>query len=295
VAGLADALPLIVIYGLINGATYALISLGFTLLFGVARLLNLVYGALYMVAGYTIYALSVQNGVSIYLAAPAAVAIVVGVGVAVWLVFVRRGTDPMRFMIGTLLVALFLQYYFSYAFGGQVGYIIPGLVADRSLLIFGISVPVLSILAAVVSIALVVALYFWVERSAQGRTLRATAEDPETASLFGVSPFRVALLVVVLSSVLIGVAAVLVVPSAEVTPSMWVDPFVIAFVVAIVGGLGRFLWTLPAAFVLSFSQVVASYYIPYNVSDLVAFAVAIAFIIALPQGFGGVWERRRVG
>jgi branched-chain amino acid transport system permease protein len=295
VAGLANAIPLIVIYGLINGATYALISLGFTLLFGVARLLNLVYGALYMVAGYTIYALTVQKGVSIYLAAPLAVGIVIAVGLAVWLLFARRGTDPMRFMIGTLLVALFLEYFFSYAFGGQVGYIIPGLVTSRSILILGVSVPWLSILAAVVSILLVVVLYFWVERSAQGRTLRATAEDPETASLFGVSPFRVAVLAVVLSSALIGLAAVLVVPSSEVTPSMWVDPFVIAFVVAIVGGLGKFLWTLPAAFLLSFSQVVASYYIPYNVSDLVAFAVAIAFIIVLPQGFGGIWEMHRVG
>jgi branched-chain amino acid transport system permease protein len=295
VAGLANAIPLLAIYGLINGATYALISLGFTLLFGVARLLNLVYGALYMVAGYTIYYLTVLNGVSVYLAAPLAIGIVVAVGLAVWLLFVRRAIDPMRFMIGTLLVALFLEYFFSYAFGGQVGYIIPGLVANRSLLIFGVSVGWLSILAAGVSILLVVVLYLWVERSAYGRTLRATAEDPETASLFGISPFRVALLVVVLSSVLIGLAAVLVVPSSEVTPSMWIDPFVIAFVVAIIGGLGKFLWTLPAAFLLSFSQVVASYYIPYDVSDLVAFAVAIGFILAMPRGFGGIWEKHRVG
>ena len=294
-AGTAGAIAPILVYGLVDGAIYALISLGFTLIFGVSRLLNLVYGALYMVAGYAIFAFVVQDGLSVYVVAPVAVALVIGVGVGTFFLFARRNPDPMRFMVGTLLAALFLQYYFSYSFGGQVGYVVPGLLSSGSVLVGGVSVRENSILAAGVSIVLVAVLYFWVERTSSGRILRATAQDPETVSLFGIAPARVALLVVALSSALIGVAAVLVVPTSEVTPTMWTDPFVIAFVVAIVGGLGRFLWTLPAAFLLSFTQEIVQYYTPYNVTDLAAFAVAIAFILVLPRGIGGLWEAHRVG
>ncbi|NNN17620.1 MAG: branched-chain amino acid ABC transporter permease [Thermoplasmata archaeon] len=294
-ASVDSAIAIILVYGAVGGAIYALISLGFTLIFGVARLLNLVYGALYMVVGYTIYALAVQDGVSIYAAAAVAIAIAIGVGTVSFLLFVRRNPDPIRFMIGTLLIALFLQYYFSYAFQGEAGYIIPGLIPNTSILVMGVSISQLSLLAAGVSVIMVVTLYIWVERTGSGRVLRATASDPETAALFGISPGRVALLVIVLSSALIGLAAVLVVPTGEVTPTMWTGPFIIAFVVAIVGGLGKFLWTLPAAFLVSFSQVTAQYYIPYDVTDLVAFAVAIVFILTLPRGMGGIWEAHRVG
>lgn len=298
-SGAAGAFAPIVIYGTLYGGTYALVSLGFTLIFGVSRLLNLVYGALYMVGAYSVYALAVQDGYSIFLAVPIAIAIVVGVGIVSFLLFVRRNPDPMQFMIGTLLIALFLQYFFSLEFHGYVGYIIPGLLSNQSLLIAGVSVPQLLILAAATSFSLVAALYLWVERTGTGRVLRATASDPETVSLFGISPGRVAFLVVTLSSALIGLAAVLVVPAGGVvTPDMWIEPFVIAFVVAIVGGLGKFLWTLPAAFILSFSQEAVRYgnlTWGNQVSDLIAFAVAIVFILVLPRGIGGVWERHRVG
>jgi branched-subunit amino acid ABC-type transport system permease component len=83
---------------------------------------------------------------------------------------------------------------------------------------------------------------------------------------------------------------VLIVPAQEVDPSMWVEPFIIAFVVAVIGGLGKFKWTLPAAFLLSFCQEFMAFEYPASASvpDIVAFAVAIAFIIVLPRGFGGL-------
>ncbi len=277
----------IAVYGALFGLNYALISLGFTLVFGVSRVLNLAYGALYMVTAYMVYLFAVEWRWEILLAALLAIGISVLVGAAVFLLFSRYAPDPMRFLLGTLLTALLLQYLFSYFFQGEVGLVIPGLAPTQSLLVLGVSVSPVFLLSALVSLALLALLWAWIEWRPYGRVIRAAAEDPETASLFGIHPARVYLVVVLVSSAIIGVAAVLLVPAGVVTPTMWVEPFVIAFVVAVVGGLGKYQWTLPAAFLISFSQMAVLYLTPYDISDIVAFVVAIAFIVLRPQGMGG--------
>lgn len=287
---MAGILAPIVVYGTLFGLTYVLIALGFTLIFGISRVLNLAYGALYMVTAYMVYYLAVEQGFNLLLAAAIAVGIAVAVGIGVFLLCVRFAPDPLRFLIVSFMIALLLQYLFSYYFQGEVGLIIPGLIATREILIFGVSVSPVYLATAVTALALLVLLWFWIERTRYGRTIRATAEDPETAALFGIRVRSVYLVVVAISSVLVAVAAVLIVPAQEVTPTMWVEPFVIAFVVSVIGGLGKFKWTLPAAFALSFSQFFVQFEYPTSSSlgDIVAFVVAIAFIIVLPEGIGGI-------
>lgn len=287
---MAGLLAPVLIYGTVFGCTYVLIALGFTLLFGISRVLNLAYGALYMVTAYMVYWLVVEHGVNVWLAIFAAIAVAVAVGVVVFLLCVRFAPDPMRFLIVSLLVALFLQYYIEYEFGGETGLIVPGVIPIKEFLFFGVSISWVYIISAGVALGLLVVLWAWVEWSDYGRTIRATAEDPETAAEFGIRVRSVYLVVVAVSSSLVALAAALIVPAQEATPSMWIEPFVIAFVVAVIGGLGKFKWTLPAAFLLSFCQEYVAFNYPTStsLSDIVAFAVAICFIIILPRGFGGI-------
>ena len=287
---MAGILAPVVVYGTLFGLTYVLVALGFTLLFGISRVLNLAYGALYMVTAYLIYYLAVELGVNLLVAVVVAIAVAIVVGLAVFLLCVRFAPDPMRFLIVSLLVALLLQYLFEYYFYGETGLIIPGLLPSHEFLFYGVSVSPVYVVTAGVALALLVLLWGWVEWTDYGRTIRATAEDPETAALFGIRVRSVYLVVVAVSSALIALAAALIVPAQEVDPNMWIEPFVIAFVVAVIGGLGKFKWTLPAAFLLSFSQyfVQLEYPTSSSLSDIVAFAVAIGFIIVLPQGIGGI-------
>jgi len=263
------------------------VALGFTLVFGVSRVLNLAYGALYMVTAYTVYDLVVERGWSVYPSAAVGLGVCVLIGVSVYLLCSRWAPDPMRFLISTLLIALFLQYLLSYYFQGEVGLTIPGLIAGPSVLVLGVSVSPIFLLAGAASVLLLALVGAWVEWHPYGRLLRATSEDPEVVSLFGIDPRRVSLVVVGVSSLLVGAAAVLIVPAEVVTPTMWIEPFVIAFVVTIVGGLGKFRWTLPASFLVAFTEVVVLFWTPYAISDVVAFLVAIAFILVRPQGMGG--------
>lgn len=284
----------VIVYGTVFGFTYVLLALGFTLLLGISRVLNLAYGALYMVTAYMIFYFAVEMGYNLVLSTVLAGGIAVAVGVAVFLLCTKFAPDPMRFLVVTLLVALLLQYLFSYYFQGQSGYIIPGLLPTKEILLYGVSVSPIYLWTAGITIVVFVALWVWIDWTSYGHTVRAAAEDPETASLFGIRVRTVYLVVVAVSSAIVALAAILIVPAQEVTPTMWVEPFVIAFVVSVIGGLEQFKWTLPAAFLLSFSQfyVEFSYPTSASLSDIVAFLVAIGFIIVLPKGIGGIRSGR---
>jgi branched-subunit amino acid ABC-type transport system permease component len=279
----------ILVYGTVFGLTYVLIALGFTLLFGVSRVLNLSYGALYMVTAYLVYFLAAQLGFDLVVATALAIGFTVAVGVGVFLLCARLAPDPMRFLIVTIFVALLLQYLFEYLYPAGVE-LVPGLVPTAGVLVFGVSVSPTYLVSAAVTLVLLVVLWAWIEWSPYGHAVRATAEDPETAALFGIRVRTVYLVVVVVSSLLVAIAAVLIVPAQEATPTMWIEPFVIAFVVAIIGGLGNFKWTIPAAFLLSFTQFTVVFAFPATsgAQDIVAFLVAIGFIIVLPRGIGGI-------
>ncbi len=279
----------IVVYGVIFGLTYVLIALGFTLLFGISRVLNLTYGALYMVTAYSVYYFAVQLGFNLLLSVALAVGVSVVVGVGVFLLCARLAPDPMRFLIVTIFVALLLQYLFEYWYPGGVE-LVPGLVPIQGILIYGVSVSPTYLVSGGVTLVLIVLLWAWIEWTPYGHAVRATAEDPETAALFGIRVRSVYLVVVAVASILVAIAAVLIVPAQEATPEMWIEPFVIAFVVSVIGGLGNFKWTIPAAFLLSFTQFTVVFEFPATAGaqDIVAFLVAIGFIIVLPHGFGGI-------
>ena len=278
----------ILIYGAFFGLTYALISIGFTLVFGVSKILNLSYGALYMTTAYLVYYFAVMLGIPLIASVLMSLVVSLLIGLAIFYSILKFNVNPMVFMITMLLFALLLQYLYSYIFGGEIGLIIPGLFSSQSIGIAGASVQISLLVAAIISILLVVGTWLWIDRSSFGRKIRATSEDPEIAETLGINTRRIVLIVLSISIVFVSIAAVLVVPSQEVSPEMWINPFVIAFAVSIIGGLGKFQWILPSAFIVSFAEVTTQYLVPYNISDISAFLIVILFILVFPNGLGGV-------
>jgi len=277
----------IIIYGILFGLNYALISIGFTLVFGVSKILNLSYGALYMTTAYMIYYFAVMNNLPLVISIIFSIILTIAIGLGIFYTILKFTINPMIFMVTMLLFALLLQYIYSYLFGGQVGLIIPSLFSNISISIFGVSVNLSLLSSSIISVFLLFIVSFWIYKTSFGRKIRATAEDPEIAELIGINTKQIILIVLSVSILLVSIASILLVPMQEVTPTMWVDPFVIAFAVSIIGGLGKFEWAIPAAFIVSFAEVISQYLIPYNVSDIVAFIIVILFIIIFPNGIGG--------
>jgi branched-chain amino acid transport system permease protein len=275
------------IYGLLFGFVYALISAGFTLVFGVSKILNLSYGALYMTTAYLIYYFITFLRFPLTGAIVVSILLTVVIGIAIFYFVLRFTKNSNIFMVTMLLFALLLQYLYSYLFGGEVGFIIPGPFPIASFSLAEVSVSYSLFLSAVISIAIVAFAWIWIEKSSFGRKVRATSEDAEVAELLGIDTRKVMMLILVISILFISIAAVLVVPSQEVTPDMWINPFVIAFAVSIIGGLGKFKWVIPSAMIVSFSEVASQYLIHYDVSEIVAFVIVIVFIILFPNGLGG--------
>ena len=239
-----------------------------------------------MTTAYLVY-FFISHGLGLPEAVPLSILFTVVLGLAVFEVHNRFAVNPFSFMMGMLLSSLILQYVYSYLFGGEEGLIIPGFVASSSFSFFSVSVNPEFVFSGAVSLTLVAAVWLWIERTSMGRRIRATSSDPEAARLFGIDVRRTTTVVFVVSTLLVSVAAILLVPSGVVTPSMWLEPFVIAFAVSIMAGLGDFKWVLPAAFLISFGQVIAQYALPYDVSDIVAFALVVVAISIRPTGLGG--------
>ena len=276
----------ILIYGALFGFTYALISIGFTLVFGVSKILNLSYGALYMTTAYMVFYF---DSLALPLVASVAVSIIVTlvIGLGIFYTILKFRVDPMVFMITMLLFALLLQYLYSYLFGGQSGIIIPSLFPISSINIAGASLQVSLLISAIISVVLVVGTWFWISRSSFGRKIRATSEDPEIAESLGIDTRKVVLVVLSISIIFVAIASVLLVPSQEVTPTMWVNPFVIAFAVSIIGGMGKIQWIFPSAFIVSYTEIATQYLVHYNISDISAFVIVILFVLIFPNGLGG--------
>ncbi len=277
----------IIIYGILFGLIYALISAGFTLVFGVSKILNLSYGALYMTTAYMVYYFSVLSHLPLLLSVFLAIVVTIAIGLAIFHFVLKFTKNPMIFMVTMLLFALLLQYFYSYFFGGEIGFIIPGLFSNTSIIIENVSVTISLIISSIISVILIISVWLWIEKSSFGRKVRATSEDPEIAELLGINTKNISLIVLTISIIFIAVASVLIVPSEEVTPDMWINPFVIAFAVSIIGGLGKFQWVIPSAFIVSFAEVITQNLIPYNISTVMAFLIVIIFIIIFPNGLGG--------
>jgi branched-chain amino acid transport system permease protein len=277
----------VIIYTVVYGLNYALIALGFTLVFGVSKILNLLYGSLYMTAAYMVYLFNSTLGFNLIFSDVLSVIITILIGVGFFLLYIRIARDQMSFLMSMFLSALLLQYIYSYFFGGQSGLAISGPVTSASISVLGVSVPESFVVSSMVSVVLISIFWIWIEKTGYGKEVRATANDPEMAQVFGINPWRITLAVFIISTFLVSITSILIVPSSVVTPTMWLDPFVVAFAVSIIAGLGKFRWIIPSAFILSFSQVLTQLILPYNMFNIVGFLIMIIILLTRPVGLGG--------
>lgn len=276
----------VVIFGTIWGAIYTVLALGFTLIFGVARVLNLAYGAIYMVASYLIYSLVSGLGLA---AVPAWIIAVVATsiaGVALYRVFIY----PIRDSLGGVLIvtsgiAIFLQEVAVLVYSTEPRYVptaFPG-----SLEILGVRVTHQQLLTLVVAVALVVLLHAFLVRTRIGRELRAVAQDSEMAALMGIPVQRAYLFAMGLSTALAAAAGALVAPFLTVSPEMGWSPLLVAFTIVVLGGLGSLGGTIVAAFIVAYAEMLTAFLISPQLRDAVTFAIMILTLVFRPHGLYG--------
>jgi branched-chain amino acid transport system permease protein len=279
----------ILVSGLVNGGVYALLAIGFSLIFGVARIVNIAHTAFYMLAAYAFYGLLVKGGLPLAAAIPLAVAAVV----ALSLVCYRLVIEPVRqhesaVLIATIALALIFQESLLISFGGSyLG--IPSAV-DGFASIFGVRVSYQRLIILVVVAAVLGATWFLLNRTRLGLAIRAAANDQEIANLMGINVNRVAMLTMAISVGLAAIAGVVVAPVFVVDPLMWLSPLVIVLAIVVLGGLGSLKGSLIGAFIIGYVEAITVFAVPSGayLKGAVALLIMVIVLLIRPEGLYGV-------
>jgi branched-chain amino acid transport system permease protein len=285
----------ILVTGLVNGGVYALLATGFSLIFGVARIVNIAHTAFYMLAAYCFYMLLVKTGLGFLLAG----LISVGAVTLLSVICYRLVIEPVReheaaVLIATIALALIFQELMLYTFGGHfLG--IPSTL-EGTVRFFGVSVPYQRLLILVVAGAMLFLVWFVLYRTRLGLAIRATANDLEVANLMGMNVHRVAMATVAISVSLAAVAGVVVAPVFVVDPFMWLAPLVTMLAIVVLGGLGSLKGSLIGALIIGYVEAITVFAVPAGayLKGAVALLIMVIVLLARPEGlFGIAFEEER--
>jgi len=279
----------ILVNGLIHGGVYALLAVGFSLIFGVARIINLTYTALYMVAAFIIYALSQIAGLNPLLSIIVTVILVSFLGMFSYQIFIH----PIRehattVLITTVAMAMIFQELLLIFFGGHFRGL-PSLVSGYYVLM-GVRVPNQYFLTFIVVLIILGAVWLLLMKTKLGIAIRSVALDREVANLVGMNTSRIASITMLITSFMAAVAGVIVAPIFTIEPHMWLQPIVIILAIVVMGGLGSIKGSFIAAFIIAFAEISVVFLVPMGsfLKGAVSLTVMIIVLLIKPEGLFGV-------
>jgi len=236
----------ILMTSLIKGSTYAMLAIGFSLIFGVARIVNIAHTAFYMVAAYCIYFTTYRMGFNAFFAMIAAVVFVSLLGLIVYKVFIKPIREhEQAVLIGTIALAIAFQEVMMIIFTGD--YLsVPSLI-DGYATILGNKVFYQQILTFGSVLVVLGLMRVFLMHTRLGLAIRSTAQDREVANLMGMDESRVAMMAVVISVMLAGITGAVIVPLTTVEPFMWSHPLIMMMAVVVLGGMGSIKGSFDAA------------------------------------------------
>jgi branched-chain amino acid transport system permease protein len=280
----------IIISGLISGSVYALLAIGFSLIFGVARIVNFAHTAFYMVAAYCIYVVTQKMGFHPMWGMVAAIVLVTLLGIISYKVLI----NPIRehegaVLIATIALAMAFQEIMAIIFTGT--YLsVPSLVKGY-FTILGVKVFYQQLLTFCAALLILVVLWALLMKTKLGLAIRSTAQDREVANLMGINEARVAMMTMGLSVGLAAFTGAIVVPLTILEPHMWMHPLIMMMAVVVLGGLGSLKGSFLGAYILGFAEAIVVFLAPMGafLKGSVALSVMIVVLLIRPEGLFGVY------
>ncbi|MEO5692928.1 MAG: branched-chain amino acid ABC transporter permease [Usitatibacter sp.] len=285
----------LLVNGLIFGLFYALMAVGLAMIFGVLKVVNFAHGEFYMVGAYTYVLVSIKLGVSPWIALPlAAVAgALLGAvverllmrplyaGYASWSIMKDEYAVVVTFGLSLLLINLVDKVVGPYPFKGPA-------LSDVSRLAIG---PVMlsgqKLIAAGLSLALLVGLAIFIKRSLWGRQIQAVAQNRLGASLAGIDATRTTSLIFAISGMLAALAGALLAPVINPSPDVGAFPAIKSYVIVVLGGMGSIWGAMIAAVLLGVLESYFAVYVSYDYRDALGLGILILVLIFRPQGLIG--------
>lgn len=284
------------INGLALGSVYALLALGYTMVYGIINLINFAHGEIYMIGAFAGFFAATTLGLSLVPTLLVAMIIAALVGVIIEKIAYKplRNSPRITLLITAIGVSLLLQNGMALIVGRDPKPF-PDLISAGAINIGGIQISSKTLLMLGVSAVIVLLLQFIVYKTKVGKAMRAASYDIEAASLMGINVNNTISLTFAIGSALAGVAGVLVAISyPSITPYIGTIPGLKAFVAAVLGGIGSIPGALLGGLLMGVIETLTKAYISTKLSDAIAFAVLIVILLIKPSGLLGKKSNEKV-
>ncbi len=286
------------INGVYIGAIYAIIALGYTMVYGIAKMLNFAHGDVIMVGAFMSYTVTSSYGVPVIVSIAVAMGVCTLLGILIEGLAYKplRGASSLAVLITAIGVSYFLQNAAQLIWGpAQITF--QRVVSWEPLVLFGgqlkISAEVLLTLA--VSVAIMVGLTAFVNKTKTGKAMRAVSEDREAAQLMGIHVNRTISVTFAIGSALAAVAGVLLCSKVQsVWPTVGSMPGIRAFTAAVFGGIGSIPGAMLGGMLLGLIETLGGAYISTQFSDAIVFCVLILILLVKPAGLLGKQVQEKV-
>ena len=274
--------------GLINGAFYALLSLGLAVIFGMLNIINFAHGALYMVGAFCAYFLLQLLGLNYWFALIISPIVVGALGMIIERTMLQRlaGLDHLYGLLLTFGLALIIQGVFQNYFGSSgLPYAIPRELSGGTNLGF-MFLPNYRGWVIIFSLIVCLATWFIIEKTRLGAYLRAATENPALVRAFGINVPRMVTLTYGFGVGLAALAGVLAAPINQVRPLMGADFIIVVFAVVVIGGMGSILGSIVTGFLLGLIEGLTKVFYP-EASNTVIFVIMAIVLLVRPAGLFG--------
>ena len=274
--------------GLVNGAFYAMLSLGLAVIFGLLGIVNFAHGALYMLGAFAAWIMLDLFGINYWAALILAPLVVGALGVVIERLFLKHlyKLDPLYGLLLTFGLALILEGLFRELYGvsGQ-NYNVPELLSCATNLGFMI-LPNYSAWVVLVSLVVCIGTWYLIERTSLGAYLRAGTENAALVQAFGVNVPLMVMLTYGAGAGLAALAGVLAAPIIQVNPLMGSNLIIVVFAVVVIGGMGSILGSVITGLGLGIIEGLTRVFYP-EASNIVVFIIMVLVLMVKPAGLFG--------
>jgi len=283
------------INGLSAGGTYAMIALGYTMVYGIAKMLNFAHGDVIMVGAYTIFIFFTMLGNPL-IGLLIAVLLCMLLGITIERLAYRplRGASPLAVLITAIGVSYLLQALAQIVFGADIKR--PVFFDFGKVSVFGLSIAVSTLITLIASAIIMVVLSLFVKYTRTGRAMIAVSEDRGAAELMGISVNKIIVITFAIGSALAAVAGFFMIWKApSVSPTLGALPGIKAFAAAVIGGIGSLPGAMLGGILMGIVEAFSNSFeftAPYT--DAIVFAVLILILLVRPSGLLGKKRREKV-
>ncbi len=289
----------LIINGISLGAVYALIAVGFALVFSILKFSNFAHGGMISASAYVAYFFYTAGGTHKPMWLILIVTSISGVAMALILDTIcyrriRKQNSPgIYYFVASITFAILIEQILA-VFYGKNTYGFPPMFESTTFELFGITFSTMDTIILAITITILVFLVFIIEKSKIGLAIRAVAIDSHTGRLMGINSNIIIIIVFVLAGFLAGVSGTLLGMKYSIFPALGSSMMVKGFIASVIGGLGSLSGAIFAAIILGLVEMLLVYFVGSSVTPAILFGIMLLFLFIRPQGISGKFAQDKV-